>query len=499
MSEQKHITKLADLVNLIPHKEWNYTDLTQNPNITPEDILHKLMHIPKKDARKIPERNVNIDIQMVSKYPNKGWDWAFLSKNLPIRDIISNPQLPWIYTVLSQRRGISIDFVISKKGEEWNNFNLAMNLNLEDILAHPELSEIWKNIEYNSEITWDIVKKYPEKKWDYRSLSKNLPLEEIIEHPEIKWHFACMSLNNTLTSEYLLQNLDNEWDVKWLSTNSNLNFDILADSKEDLSELFSFDLMIFNKSITLKFFIKYIDKFDESLDMFDLGKYQQDKNGDYYRQIKYWNSDDDRLTTYLSFFKNVYNGNKNFEEVVRNSFYSEVPTELIIEKFKSPLKRSIIGLSPYLTIDSVSTLPVELIDYSLISVNPVFGIADIISHPEIPWNLNDVMTHLDIEDIIKAKEIGIKWNYKSLSSDKRFKVEDIIKGRKNGIKWDYELLSSNPNLTFDFIYENKNKDWDWEELSNNPFIEQSRLNQLELISNLNSCLIPDLTGIVLDY
>ena len=43
------------------------------------------------------------------------------------------------------------------------------------------------------------------------------------------------------------------------------------------------------------------------------------------------------------------------------------------------------------------------------------------------------------------------------------------------MNWDYDAITYNPNLTWDFIEENQDKNWDWKEISINPFTKQKQL------------------------
>ena len=58
------------LINKYPDKQWDWYQLSRNPNITIQDILSR---------------------------PDKQWDWACLSRyaNITIKDVLNNPDKPW--------------------------------------------------------------------------------------------------------------------------------------------------------------------------------------------------------------------------------------------------------------------------------------------------------------------------------------------------------------------------------------------------------------------
>lgn len=103
--------------------------------------------------------------------------------------------------------------------------------------------------------------------------------------------------------------------------------------------------------------------------------------------------------------------------------------------------------------------------------------------------------NLTIDYVIENKDKP--WSIIALSSNKGFKMKDIYKGTENGIKWNFMALSSNPNITFDYIYSNRNEDRNNHQLSQNLFIEQRKISIKEF--GLKEILLNDINNIVLDY
>jgi hypothetical protein len=68
--------RLIDLVTALPHKEWKWSELSWNPNITFQDVLEN---------------------------PDKPWDWYGLSmnRNITMKDVLENPDKPWNWYHLS--------------------------------------------------------------------------------------------------------------------------------------------------------------------------------------------------------------------------------------------------------------------------------------------------------------------------------------------------------------------------------------------------------------
>ena len=52
-------------------------------------------------------------LHLVNKYPDKPWDWYYISynKNITMNDILNNPDKPWNWYAVSQKSNITIDFI----------------------------------------------------------------------------------------------------------------------------------------------------------------------------------------------------------------------------------------------------------------------------------------------------------------------------------------------------------------------------------------------------
>ena len=77
-----------------PDKNWNWDDISKNPNITMKFILDN----PDKDWDwEIISCNPNITMKDISDNPDKDWDWYFISRNpnITIKIILDNPGKNW--------------------------------------------------------------------------------------------------------------------------------------------------------------------------------------------------------------------------------------------------------------------------------------------------------------------------------------------------------------------------------------------------------------------
>ena len=97
---------LQSLLKKFPNKDWNWARLSENPNITFQNVLD----YPDKPWDWIMlSKNPNITFQNVLDYPDKPWDWDGLSENKFNKDSMVKKKLEKkkemrkrIYTILNQ-------------------------------------------------------------------------------------------------------------------------------------------------------------------------------------------------------------------------------------------------------------------------------------------------------------------------------------------------------------------------------------------------------------
>ena len=91
------------LLQKYPDKQWDWYYLSRNSIITMKDILNN---------------------------PDKPWDWSMLSsnKNITIKDLLNNPDKPWDWSMLSSHnKNITIEF-IEKNIDKINFSSLSSNI-----------------------------------------------------------------------------------------------------------------------------------------------------------------------------------------------------------------------------------------------------------------------------------------------------------------------------------------------------------------------------------
>ena len=94
-------------------------------------------------------RKMNTLTYLLEKYPDKPWNWRWISMNpnITVDFIEKHPDKPWDWEGISMNPNITMEFIEKHSDKPWN----------------------WYFISRYQNITMDIIEKY--KNWDYRCCS----------------------------------------------------------------------------------------------------------------------------------------------------------------------------------------------------------------------------------------------------------------------------------------------------------------------------------------
>ena len=193
--------------------------------------------ISKTPKRKYEENDLT---RLLDLYPEKEWDYSALSANPNItwEYIRAHPKIDWNYQYLSGNSNITWDIIqenldsLDSLGEEWCYLRLSTNPNItwEIVQAHPKENWDCDWLSHNPSITWENIQSTknrpdsPGGKWNYIYLSdnSNITWDIVQAHPEIEWNYYELSANPNITWEIVQANPNppgGEWKYNWLSRN----------------------------------------------------------------------------------------------------------------------------------------------------------------------------------------------------------------------------------------------------------------------------------------
>ncbi len=176
----KFANHLLTLLKLFPDENWNYLELSRNPNITIDYITENL---------------------------DKDWypDCLTCNRRFTLTDILNNPKIPWQKNIITYNRNIPASY------EEW-----------EFILQHPEYKWTYKRLCRNNGLSWDIIVNNLDKFGNYISKNPNITLDIVRNNPQLNWNFYKMSYNSSITLELVEEFINEDWDFWVLVEQKNI-------------------------------------------------------------------------------------------------------------------------------------------------------------------------------------------------------------------------------------------------------------------------------------
>lgn len=390
-------------------------------------------------------------IDLVKLTPEIKWDYHLLSFNpniyledIPIKNrdiepfdkksLSNNPNLTfdWLYNNFFAEKGNFITKLFHNKKKEYKKWDwniLSQKMPLENILSHPELS--WDCRKVSERITnIDIVLENPDFDWSWDILLENLPVDQIMSHLDLPWNYNFITYNKTLTIEFIQDHKKFNW--RWDILSEILH---ITEIEAHPEYSWSFHSLSKNKTLTSEFVLSNIRKSWDWPRIFA----NSNINYDTFAEAKIDLSA--QISSVMQFENSTISETKNL-----TSKFVRKYKNIFLQNYYSFIS---IHRNGILTLQDIQQDPDLIVDYQYLSSNP----------------------NLTIDYLINDKD-KLCFLYK-LSLNNSFKMKDILKGFENGINWDFEGLSDNWNITFDFVYANKNKSWNGLMLSSNKFVKQN--------------------------
>ncbi len=254
---------------------------TRKLNNSPKPKKHRFGFNPAKDLSFQQKTEIIREIEgkkslenMVLNNPRENWDWTELSSNPNIsREFVeANPELPWAWDMIFIHKNIDANFirrfqnrVIPRQGgdqqtEVYRCLSFNKYLPLSFVRENTEMPWHWKFLSTNPVITIDFVLEYPELPWNWDWLSRNpslsmnfverhltefpwnwylmsentsLTMDFVERHLNVGWYWDFMSENPSLTMNFVKRHLDKEWNWQYISKNSCLTMEFLEEHIHD--------------------------------------------------------------------------------------------------------------------------------------------------------------------------------------------------------------------------------------------------------------------------
>lgn len=183
-------TRLLDILISVGADGKTIARFSESHHISMREIRETWEDIPW-DADKLSHR-MDMDFDLVLKYPNSLWNWHGLSRFVKEKTVIAYPDLPWSYNRLSPNRNISMQFVASccEKPWKWEHVSMYAVMSIEGMRALTKMGRIhFQEASRNKTLTIDIFLEYPDAEWNMTnvSCSPGITDADIARNPQIKW------------------------------------------------------------------------------------------------------------------------------------------------------------------------------------------------------------------------------------------------------------------------------------------------------------------------
>ena len=250
MSKSSYIpkTELETILIEYPNQNWDWYQLSMNPNITLDLIIEYLdlswdwigvsqnPNLTKNKLDQLRDKGIYLNTGMLVSNPNL---------YLYIKDMLDNGdsnQINW--RSLSMNSSLEIDIITRYKDQDldWFLISLYANIKTIDLDNNPDLP--WKydqlSLNRNLNINIEYIKKNLDKNWNWYYLShhKRIHITDILENPELKWSIVGLSQHPDLTPIVIERYSDYHWNINYICAGANFSISYLIEKYDDRLNMF---------------------------------------------------------------------------------------------------------------------------------------------------------------------------------------------------------------------------------------------------------------------
>lgn len=168
---------------------------------------------------------VSLRNDLTIEHVNKNWDYAPLSRTIPIKDILANDK-PWNWRVISSC--CTINDVLNNPGKPWNWIVLTENekISVKDILSNLHLPWVFERMHFKKDLTLDLVFRFDSEDWNWFMLSLccKIKYRDVLDNPNRPWNWKFLTKNKYITFNDISSDPDKDWDWDILSKTLELKF-----------------------------------------------------------------------------------------------------------------------------------------------------------------------------------------------------------------------------------------------------------------------------------
>lgn len=254
MTDKWSLRKIAKVTN--PYQvlkyidlDWNIEDLALNPKITFDfienfndltdtsyedwNVKFLAQRMPYEDLLKMERLVGEIDTFYMESNPtlkidpNKDYDWAVVSKNIDISQVVAYPDLTWDLKAMSENKTLTFEvltgLLMPNSYNSWSRSMVSRTMALSEIMKDPYYNWDISQFQYNPTFTLSGLNYFRANITDWAAVSENVPFSDIVANPQLPWDVRAMCKNKSfdidLARSAKFPNASGNWDWNELSKN----------------------------------------------------------------------------------------------------------------------------------------------------------------------------------------------------------------------------------------------------------------------------------------
>lgn len=232
---------LIDLVKCFPDRNWNWRYLSSNSNMEVEMILESLLLFPW--SFRDLSSNYNVNAEFVEMFIDRDWDFRVLSGRICAEIKVLD-------------RSFDFEFVRRHANKPWNWNIILSNIDLADVEKHMHAFK-WNlfYMNYRRDISFELIDRYPDVPWSFSEMSRLLQfnLELVKQNKNLDWSWHSICYNNNLDMQFVRKYMLDKPNICWkaISANSGISMKDISEN-QDLPWDF-YDGVSRNPNLTLEF------------------------------------------------------------------------------------------------------------------------------------------------------------------------------------------------------------------------------------------------------
>jgi hypothetical protein len=431
LTRNKNITN--EIIIEFPDKDWDWASMFLLRNLNIDDLIKRfpdkdyswgyILETKKLTIKKLDNVKDNLD---------KNWNWNNLSGNPNLTwDIVeSNFDKNWDWEALSFHRMITIDILNNNLDKNWNYEMLSYNKYISGLSSfiqnNLDKNWNWKGLSANININIDLVKNNLDKNWDWEWLSANtiITWDIVKDNPDLPWDWENLSMNPNMSWDIIRNNLDKNWKANGFFKRKNLH---LNGYYYPESVIEKYGLSTFEVPLDL---IKYsINKDINSIDWhylssckeltWDIVKDNLDKKWN-------WTFLERREDLTIKIILELLNESKKFPNVKLGWLCNNpiITWDIIKSNPDLPWDYKTLSANNKITWDIIVNNPDKNWSYQNFSINPNITWEVVYNNPDKNWDWKELSRNKFLKDPIALEN----YNKKQITNKK---IKNILRKHKN--------------------------------------------------------------------